>query len=112
MQGTVDSARFVMQSTREYGRLLRPASQAIGNGFTSPHQVLEESGEPDMTEAAEKHPTKGESCYQSTLAFTGSILPGVDNVRMCRLTSQDDLRSHSRTLRHLQPVRLPAPKNV
>jgi hypothetical protein len=66
MEGAVDSGRFVMQRTREYGRFLRPASQAIGNGFTSPHQVLEESGKPDMTEATEKHPTKGESCNQST----------------------------------------------
>jgi hypothetical protein len=108
MQGAVDSGRFVMHRTR----LLRPASQAIGNGFTSPHQLLEESGEPDMTEAAEKHPTKEESCNQSTWAFTGSIPLGVDNVRMCRLTSQGDLRSHSRFLRHLEPVRLTAPKNV
>lgn len=66
MQEAVSSGRFVVQRTSEYGRLLRPASQAIGNGFTSPHQVLEESGEPYMTEAAEKHPTKGESCNQPT----------------------------------------------
>jgi hypothetical protein len=55
-----------MQRTRECDRLLRPALQTIGNGFTSPHQLPEQSGGPDMTEAAEKHPTEEESCNQST----------------------------------------------
>jgi hypothetical protein len=60
------SGRFLMWRTRGCDRLLRPASQAIVNSFTNPHQLPEESGEPDMTEATEKYPTKGESCNQST----------------------------------------------
>jgi hypothetical protein len=99
-----------MRGTLEIDRFLRPAAQAIGNGFTSPHQLLEESGKPDMTEAAEKHPTKEESCNQSTWCSQAQYRR-VDNGRMCRLTSQGDLCSHSRTLRH-QPVRPTAQKTV
>lgn len=55
-----------MQGTRECGRLLRLALKAIGNSFASPHHLLDESREPDMTEAAEENPTKEESCNQST----------------------------------------------
>lgn len=60
------SGSFFVQRTRECDRLLHPASQVIGNSFTSPHHLPEESGKPDMAEAAEKHPTKEESCNQST----------------------------------------------
>lgn len=107
----VDSGRFVVQRAREYDRLLHPASQAIGDGSTSPHQLPEESGEPDMAEAAEKHPTKEKRCKQSTWVHNLNT-PGVEDVRMCRLTSQGDLRRHSRTLRHLPTVWMIAPKNV
>ena len=54
-----------MRSTHGRGRLLSPGLYATEHCFTRPHQLPEECGEPDMTEAAEKDPTKEEGCDQS-----------------------------------------------
>jgi hypothetical protein len=47
-----------MQTTGVRDSFLSPASKTIENRFTAPHQLPDEIGEPDMTEAAQKHPAE------------------------------------------------------